>query len=656
MTGANSIGAQVGNNALISLVNSSITALAAGSIGASVGGGVDPSEFVLRNSQITATTGLMSEGDITLGMTAQFSASIDSSNITSTSGDALLVDNAIGAFQVSNGSVIQAGNGVALRAINSVSDLLFDLQTNVDLNIERSQVIGDVITDFNLRGSTYGSIAHVNLTDQALLRGKAEYASSINIDPSSRWEITGLSDVMALNNQGVAAFSAPTAGDFKTLTVHGNYQGTNGLFILNTQLGDDSSPTDRLIITGDSSGGSNLQINNANGAGAQTDNGIQVVQVGGDSAGLFRLTNRVIAGIYEYDLYHGNDGNWYLRSIGQPDPGPGPAPDPQPRIVQPEHSVYLHNQTIASTMFMHTLHDRLGEPQYTDTYQGPGNAPAVWVRITGAQTDSRVDNGRFDLDTDTTLVQVGGDIARWTNNGSDRWHFGLMAGYGHSESDSDPREHQYLNNGGIRRTASGKIDGYSIGAYTTWYGNRDKPTGPYVDVWGQYAWYNNEVQGNGAKEESYDSSGWTISLESGYAFIAGDSNTRHWMIEPQAQIAYNSYCADDLTDEHGVRIRNGDADGIITRLGARVYTRSKLNENSIQPFIEVNWWYSNAKNSMQFNDSIAVDDMPDNRYELKAGLQGEIAKGWQLWGHIGGEWGNNSYQRYEGMLGVKHQF
>ena len=95
---------------------------------------------------------------------------------------------------------------------------------------------------------------------------------------------------------------------------------------------------------------------------------------------------------------------------------------------------------------------------------------------------------------------------------------------------------------------------------------------------------------------------------------------------------------------------------MVTRLGARVYSRSTLNDNGIQPFVEANWWYSNLKNTVMFNDVIVGDDAPDNRFELKAGLQGEIAKGWQLWGHIGGQWGENSYSRYEGMIGIKHTF
>ena len=41
-----------------------------------------------------------------------------------------------------------------------------------------------------------------------------------------------------------------------------------------------------------------------------------------------------------------------------------------------------------------------------------------------------------------------------------------------------------------------------------------------------YGWYNNKVQGNGFKEEKYDSNGYTLSAETGYAFIAHDGEKR----------------------------------------------------------------------------------------------------------------------------------
>ena len=49
--------------------------------------------------------------------------------------------------------------------------------------------------------------------------------------------------------------------------------------MLNNQLGDDSSPTDRLVIDGGSaSGDTGLRVINAGGEGAYTTHGIRLVQ------------------------------------------------------------------------------------------------------------------------------------------------------------------------------------------------------------------------------------------------------------------------------------------------------------------------------------------------------------------------------------------
>ena len=134
-----------------------------------------------------------------------------------------------------------------------------------------------------------------------------------------------------------------------------------------------------------------------------------------------------------------------------------------------------------------------------------------------------------------------------------------------------------------------------------------------------------------------------------------DRETRQWMFEPQVQIAYNQYNSDDHTDASGMRVSGNDASGLITRVGARAYSRTKVG-NGIQPFVEANWWHSDANNSLDFDGVTITDDTPSDRFELKLGLQGEIAKNWQAWGHLGAQTGDNSYSRYEGMIGIKHIF
>ncbi|WP_025199896.1 autotransporter outer membrane beta-barrel domain-containing protein, partial [Brucella sp. NF 2653] len=130
----------------------------------------------------------------------------------------------------------------------------------------------------------------------------------------------------ALYNAGTINMNVGVAGS--TLTVNGDYVGNDGTIIFNTVLGDDNSNTDKLMVGGDTAGNTNVQVVNRGGLGAQTVNGIEIINVRGQSNGVFSLVSdyrtkdgqkAVVGGAYAYTLHQGpaqgaNDGNWYLVS------------------------------------------------------------------------------------------------------------------------------------------------------------------------------------------------------------------------------------------------------------------------------------------------------------------------------------------------------
>ncbi|EBE1224789.1 autotransporter outer membrane beta-barrel domain-containing protein, partial [Salmonella enterica] len=124
-----------------------------------------------------------------------------------------------------------------------------------------------------------------------------------------------------------------------TLTIAGNYTGNDGHLYLNTQLGDDSSPTDKLIVTGDTAGSTTLHITNVNGLGAQTVNGIEVIEVGGQSDGDFTLyKGHVDINAWTYTLKQ-DGGDWYLRSESDDVPDDGgdvTPPDDGGDVIPPD--------------------------------------------------------------------------------------------------------------------------------------------------------------------------------------------------------------------------------------------------------------------------------------------------------------------------------
>ncbi|KFC13254.1 outer membrane autotransporter, partial [Trabulsiella guamensis ATCC 49490] len=149
---------------------------------------------------------------------------------------------------------------------------------------------------------------------------------------NSQWDMVGDSNITNLTlNGSTLTFMPPAtetrkltrdAATFKTLTVDGDYRGNNGNIVMNAQLGDDSSPTDRLLISGNTSGTTNVKVLNAGGAGGLTTDGIELISVGGDSDGEFKQSGRIIAGAYDYTLQRGegqNAANWYLSSALSPE-------------------------------------------------------------------------------------------------------------------------------------------------------------------------------------------------------------------------------------------------------------------------------------------------------------------------------------------------
>ena len=123
-------------------------------------------------------------------------------------------------------------------------------------------------------------------------------------------------------NAGTIDLHTHNTNPVNSLTINGNYTGNNGTVLMDTALGNDTSATDSIHVTGNTSGTTNLSIFNAGGTGAITTSGIQVIRVDGTSAdGSFLLLHNTPVSINGFDYYlykglpDGTSNNWYLRSI-----------------------------------------------------------------------------------------------------------------------------------------------------------------------------------------------------------------------------------------------------------------------------------------------------------------------------------------------------
>ena len=84
---------------------------------------------------------------------------------------------------------------------------------------------------------------------------------------------------LTLNAGGTINFQHAEDAAWQTLTIKDDFIGNGGKLVFNTVLFDDTSETDKLIVEGNTSGHTGVEVNNIGGAGAQTVEGIEIVSV-----------------------------------------------------------------------------------------------------------------------------------------------------------------------------------------------------------------------------------------------------------------------------------------------------------------------------------------------------------------------------------------
>ncbi|KNC95376.1 autotransporter [Trabulsiella odontotermitis] len=320
---------------------------------------------------------------------------------------------------------------------------------------------------------------------------------------------------------------------------------------------------------------------------------------------------------------------------------------------------YINNLASANRVFNHRLHDRLGEPGYTEAlHNGEASVSSLWMRHVGGHERSTLDNGQFTR-SNRYVMQMGGDLAQWSSNNQDRWHLGIMGGYANVRSNT----HSYHSTNG----SDGRVSGYSAGLYGTWFQNGTANTGPYIDIWLLYNWFNSSVTSNHNDRDDYHSDGLTASIEGGHTFkvaeFTGSKGTLNsWYIQPQVQITWMGVDDESHSRHDDVHIETQGDDNIQTRLGVRTYINShhQMDEGlhrEFQPYLEVNWIHNTETYGVSSPGYNLTRNDANNLAEVRAGLEAKLNDNLSLWGNAGVQFvGPRKYNDLQGMLGVKASF
>ncbi|EPO2675121.1 ECIAI39_1904 family autotransporter adhesin [Escherichia coli] len=560
-------------------------------------------------------------------------------------------------------------SGSSLRSAN---EILYNKNETSNVTITDSEVssAADVFIN-NIKGHLTVDATDSKITGSANLSTDDNTHTYLSLSDNSTWDIKADSTVSNLTVDNSTVYISRADGrDFEPtrLTITENYVGNNGVLHLRTELGDDNSATDKVVINGNTSGTTRVKVTNAGGSGAYTLNGIEIISVEGESNGEFIKDSRIFAGAYEYSLTRGNteatNKNWYLTNFqatsgGETNSGGGSAPIVAPTpVLRPDAGSYVANLAAANTLFVMRLNDRAGETRYIDPVTEQERSSRLWLRQIGGHNAWRDSNGQLRTTSHRYVSQLGADLLTGGFTDSDSWRLGVMAGYARDYNSTHSSVSDYRSKGSVR--------GYSAGLYATWFADDISKKGAYIDAWAQYSWFKNSVKGDELAYESYSAKGATVSLEAGYGFALNKSFGLEaakytWIFQPQAQAIWMGVDHNAHTEANGSRIENDANNNIQTRLGFRTFIRTQEKNSGphgddFEPFVEMNWLHNSKDFAVSMNGVKVEQDGARNLGEIKLGVNGNLNPAASVWGNVGVQLGDNGYNDTAVMVGLKYKF
>jgi fibronectin-binding autotransporter adhesin len=495
---------------------------------------------------------------------------------------------------------------------------------------------GTSVVNFNHTDASYGF--DVNLNGNATLNQVGSGKTVLTADQTA---FTGQTNVLAgtlavngilggtmdvfggrLQGTGTVGTTVNHAGgtiapgnSIGTLTIDGDYTSNGGGLEMEATLGDDNSPTDLLVITGNAllgSGATTVSVLNLGGLGAPTTNGIKIVDVEGpqSDAGVFVLGAPAIGGAYRYELFQndvdtGLDGDWYLRNSGELAPT---APT-------------LENYPVAllGMIELPTLRQRVG--------QGEAAEQGLVTRIEGSEGHYEAGSSTAEAAYDSSmfLAQIG-LAGRLLDTSDGSLTAGITAQY----------SRHYADVFSAYGDGSNSTEAFGLGASLTWRGS----DGTYVDLQGQLAGFSSDlnaagyslVQGNGG-------AGFALGVEVGHAFALDDT----WGLTPQAQLNYASVDFDAFTDRFGSEVSLRKGASLEGRLGLSIdYANAWQDGDGRQAKTAL---YGITNLTYEFLDEATVAVSGTELDFVGQKLAGELGLGGTL------EWNDGAYALHGELLG-----
>lgn len=519
----------------------------------------------------------------TIGDTAQYRY-FDNFTKTGTSTWALTGTGTVTAPWTVDQGTLQIGNGGTSGSL--AGNVVVNSGATLAFNRSDSYTYGGIV-------SGAGGVAQ-NGTGTTVLTGANTYtgATAINlgtlaIDGSITSPVT-VATAGTLSGTGtifgnVTNSGTVTPGGTGVLTIAGNYLGNDGTVRVNTVFGGDASATGRLVVTGDTSGTSQIRAVNVGGAGAATVDGIKIIDVQGASHATFTLAGdytfqgqqAVVAGPYAYRLYKNGvstptDGDWYLRSTLAETPAGSTSATAATPLLAPTVPLYeAYSSVLQRFNELGTLQQRVGNRSWSPNAAVQAEQDAG-KPIIGRGAWARVEGSNTHIDPSTSTTSASYNVRMWKFEG------GVDAPVVENQAGTlvvGPTFHYGIANSNVSSMfGNGAIDatGYGFGGTATWYGNN----GSYVDARATVTWYDTDIRSSTLSTKLANGnrgSGVATSVEAGHQLALGGN----WSITPQAQLAWSQVRFDAFTDQYGTNVSRDNGNSLVSRLGVSLDHETK---------------------------------------------------------------------------------
>ena len=427
-----------------------------------------------------------------------------------------------------------------------------DMKNSTKTLMDNSTFDGKLTVDFD--GAAWkgdldvvSGTATIGLKNESLWTGFAKGTGDVNIDATSRWNVTkdSMLGTLALDAGGVVSL----AGTAKTLTMNKLAGNGGGTFVMDLHYnGNDvdayrNGATNSDFLIAKEGNGNTYKVD------LTADSSVDGMVVGsklyfattGANSSIFKVNDAVqlksYKSIYDKSLvvkketdstgsaYDGHD-NWFLTAAGAPGPSINPNGTNPGTAYATALSIWRDEDTLLK---------RLGELRYNPEKQG------VWARLVNKRLER---DGEHSFSGNYKGLQVGWDKEKvTTNNGN--WYYG--AAIDHIWGDS---------------TYSAGIGNQKATA-VSFYGTNLRDSGHYVDIVARIGKILSEYDSSYTDHGSFGNWGTTVSAEYGRKQMMNED----WSIETQGQLTYSYLWGDDYTTRNGAKVHQDNADSLVGRLG-----------------------------------------------------------------------------------------